>query len=103
MNRTIFIGEPNNISIKGLKAVATGVYDNAATVSFTVKDAAGVTIAGTTANQPMPLVAGSTHGEYLGVLSATESALIPVGDVYVWIISDGKLNRKIKCVAKIGA
>jgi len=103
MNRTIHIGEPNDISIKGLKIKATGAFDNAATVTFTLKDAAGVNIPGITANQSMPLVGGSTRGEYLGVLSATDSALIPAGDVYVWIVSTGKLNRKIKCVAKIGA
>jgi hypothetical protein len=71
----VYINNTNELLLKGLRSEVEGQYLNAATVTVTVKDAAGADVAGTTWPKAMGYVAG-TDGNYRVIL----------GDVIVFLV-----------------
>lgn len=66
---TAFVLNTNALDLIGLKSHAEGDYINDATVDFTIKDKAGVAVAGSTWPQIMVYISGS-NGDYRGILPA---------------------------------
>ena len=65
---TVFVGNSNLLELIGLKDVTDDSYINDAAIAATVKDEAGVEVAGQTWPVTMAFVAAS-NGNYRGVLS----------------------------------
>jgi len=95
----LYIGEPNTIFCEIRDADEANV--TSATVTFSIKDAAGTVVG--TANIAMAYVAARTR--YEGTFSAVNSALLDeaTGDspnYFVWITATGYTLRKLERVAK---
>lgn len=67
---TVYRGSDMLLEVEGLTDEASGDIVNTATVSATLKDAAGATVAGETWPKTMPYVA-NTSGVYRALLPAT--------------------------------
>lgn len=76
----LYDGNDMVIELDGLKNEVTGEYINDATVTFTLKDADGVTVSGQSFPTAMPYVA-SSNGLYRATLS--DAVAITVGARYV--------------------
>jgi hypothetical protein len=96
---TIYVAADNLIRWDSMQLASTGVFVNDATVTFTLKSAAGAAVAGATAIA-MPYVAAS-NGRYEGVLESTVS--LTVGATYYLEVTatSGGANgfRRIECAA----
>lgn len=69
---TAFVANTNNLELLGLQNASNGAYVNDATVTVTVKDAAGVNVSGETWPISMDYVSAS-NGNYRCVLAHTIS------------------------------
>jgi hypothetical protein len=79
MTQALTVGATNLIRLRRLRYEVTGAYISTATVSCTLKDSTGATVAGPIS---MSYVAGSvlSRGEYQGTLS--EATPLTVGATY---------------------
>lgn len=96
MSSVLYLYKGNDmvIELDGLKNEVTGEYVNNATVTFTLKDAAGATVTGQSFPTAMPYVTAS-NGLYRATLS--DAAAVVVGTRYVVEINvdaGGGLNGK---------
>lgn len=66
---TAFVANTNNLTLQGLKDALSGAFINDATVTVTVKTAAGVDLGGASWPMTMDYVSAS-DGDYRAVLSA---------------------------------
>lgn len=91
---SIFIDTDNLVTLSGLTDSTTGEYINDATVSMTLEDSDGITVA---ADIPLTYTAES-DGEYTGILANTVEMV--AGDyyyLYVTATSEGaKLTTKTR-------
>jgi len=99
MSLVLYVGEDMAIKMTGLKNVITGSYVNDATMTYTLKTAAGVAVTGASAIS-MPYVAASS-GDYRGTMDATVSATLSADTLhYLEITVSGSVFRRIPCVAQ---
>lgn len=82
MSTVMYLYKDNDmvVELDGLKNAVTGEYINSATVTFTLKTAAGAIVTGQSFPAAMPYVTGS-NGLYRAALS--DAASITVGARYV--------------------
>lgn len=88
---TAFVLNTNVLDLLGLKSHIEDVFLNDATVTYTIKDKAGVEIDGATWPQEMVYVAGS-NGDYQGILPSLLD-MIPGKQYYAWIEAQGGGER----------
>lgn len=88
---TAFVLNTNVLDLLGLKSHVEGVYLNSATVTFVIKDKAGVLVQGATWPQAMPYTVGS-NGDYQGILPSTLQFL-PNKVYYAFIDAQGGGER----------
>lgn len=65
----LLVGSSNVVQLTGLRDALSGAYQNAATVTLTLKDAAGVEVTGETWPFTLAYIA-SSNGIYRGTLAA---------------------------------
>jgi hypothetical protein len=70
MSDFAFVANTNNLELNGLRNAATGAFVNDATVTVTIKDRAGATVAGVSWPLSMPYVTTSS-GNYRAAVSHT--------------------------------
>lgn len=102
------IGEPNDVTLTGLKNRKTGAYINNATPTIEVRDSGdGITAGNRIGSQATMDYVSSSNGNYVGTLTeATCLQLLPenstTGDTglyWIWISVSGYTLRKIPCKA----
>jgi hypothetical protein len=99
MSLSLYIGEDLAIQMTGLKNAITDAYVNDATMTYTLKTAAGVAVTGASAIS-MPYVAAS-DGNYRGTMDSSVSGTLTNDTVYYLEISvSGSVFRRISCVAQ---
>lgn len=95
---TLFIGEPNNIFLEGLRNNASGSYQNSATVTASIRTSGVSATSGTEiASVTLSYVAAS-NGNYRGD-SASLTTLTQDTDYWIWITASGYTLRRIACRA----
>lgn len=94
------IGSSNLVRLDALTNASTGAYVNAATVSFTLKDATGSVVSGLS-GVSMPYVSAS-NGRYEGTIPST--ATLTLNALYTLEITTTAgalvLFRRLSCIAK---
>lgn len=99
MSLPLYIGEDLAIQMTGLLNAITNAYVNDATMTYTLKTAAGVAVTGASAVS-MPYVAASS-GNYRGTMDSSVSGTLTNDTVYYLEISvSGSVFRRIACVAQ---
>jgi hypothetical protein len=94
------IGSSNLVRLDALTNASTGAYVNDATVTFTLKDAAGSVVSGL-ANVSMPYVAAS-NGRYEGIIPSSAALALNALCTLEITTTSGSLVlfRRLSCVAK---
>ncbi len=96
----IAIGSDNLVRLDQLQSASTGLYINAATVSFVLKDSTGAVIQNSTT---MAYIAAS-NGRYEGTIPASVTNTLTQNSLYSIEITatylGGTLFRKLSCIAK---
>lgn len=94
------IGSSNLVRLDALTNASSGAFVNGATVTFTLKDAAGSVVSGLSAVS-MPYVA-SSNGRYEGTIPST--AALTLNALYMLEITSTSgslvLFRRLSCIAK---
>lgn len=92
----IFIGEPRDVSLTGLKRRSTDTYKNDATITWALKELDGTSIA----TGSLSYVAAS-DGDYLGVIPANVTDDLEEGVEYIveWFGAD-ITDRRLTPVAE---
>jgi len=97
----IYEGNDHILELVGLQGVATGDYENAATVTVTLKDSSGVEVSGQAWPTTMTYVTGS-NGRYRATLE--DVLVLTSGSSYTAIIEadagsglKGKWELDLKC------
>lgn len=99
MSLALYVGEDMAIQMIGLRDAITGSYVNDATMTYTLKTAAGVAVTGASAIS-MAYVAAS-DGNYRGTMDAAVSGTLTNETVYYLEITvSGSVFRRIKCKAE---
>lgn len=94
MLEPIYIGEPMDVTVDGLRVRDTGEYVNDATITAQVKTTAGAAVGSSVS---VPYVADSS-GDYLGTIPAATTVQLSRNTNYdVWVTaSDGSVYRVIR-------
>ena len=101
MLETLYVSEPRDVVLEGLKDDATGSYINSATITGQVRTSGDSITAGSRVGSTFSLsYIASSNGNYRGTFSAADAASLTEGTTYwLWVSATNYTLRRIACKA----